>query len=89
MESWRNTTFKEGQSYQVKQDFSSQISVFKRGEMLVYQNSAYSTYDSSSAFIFKSSIDSEIKTFFLHDDDSDNSSEFFEEIIVKGAGIGG
>ena len=46
--------FKKGAKYRVRQSFSS-LDEFTQGEVLVYEGSSYSPYDSASGFDFRDS----------------------------------
>tara|TARA_R110002094_G_scaffold178412_1_gene157605 strand:- start:110 stop:355 length:246 start_codon:yes stop_codon:yes gene_type:complete len=79
MKTWRKHRFEAGKKYKVLKAVRTLTSELVTGEDVIFESTAYSAYDSSSAFIFKSCRNGETKTWFLHDDDDDNSAEFFTE----------
>jgi hypothetical protein len=78
MNTWRQHSFKQGHSYKVKVSFSTATSKFDEGEMVVYIDSSYSPYDGSTGFMFQTDGLGQMKTWFLRDDEIDNSLELFE-----------
>ena len=63
----------------MKKAVTSSTSQFDEHERLAFVESSYSRYDSSSGFVFRNEKTGEIKTWFLHDDEEDRSTELFEE----------
>lgn len=78
-DTWRSHRFRSGEKYGVINDLHTQTSEFIAGEIVTFEKTAYSAYDSSTAFIFKSA-DGTLKTWFLHDDDPDNSAQLFYDL---------
>ena len=80
METWRKHRFTQGKSYKLLKSVRSQTSEFEEGERVQFESTAYSPYDSSTAFVFKACSGGELKTWFLHDDDPDESISLFAEV---------
>lgn len=70
----------EGKEYRVRKDFTTQTDTFVKGEVLVFTGSDYSRYHSSTALRFDNKVTGEGKSWFLTDDEPDNSAEFFEAV---------
>jgi hypothetical protein len=62
----------------VKKGIVTATSTFVAGELVEFVDSTYSPFDSSSGFMFRNRKSNELKTWFLHDDEADLSSELFE-----------
>jgi len=78
-ETWRKHPFKKGVKYRVRQSFSS-LDEFTKDEVLVYEGSAYSPYDSASGFNFRDNA-GELRRWDMHNDEAENLlQERFEEI---------
>lgn len=78
---WReDIALVEGREYKARKNFKTQTDVFEIGEILIFTDSDYSRYDSSTALRFTNKATGEGKSWFLHDDESDSSAEFFESI---------
>ncbi len=67
METHRKHPLEKGSKYCVLDTFNSQNSSFKKGEIVIFDTSSYSIYDSSSCFIFDSIVTEEKKAFYLKD----------------------
>ncbi len=81
MKTWReDIALIEGKEYKVRKDFKTQTDIFTNGEILVFTGNDYSHYNSSTALRFKNKATGEGKSWFLHDDESDSSAEFFEPV---------
>ncbi len=70
----------EGKEYRVRKDFKTQTDTFVKDEVLMFTGSDYSRYHSSTALRFDNKATGEGKSWFLHDDESDSSAEFFEPV---------
>ena len=66
--------------YRVVKTFQSKLSAFNEGEILVFKDTTYSLYDASTAFIFQSHVYG-YKTWFLHDDEADDSFDRFAQVV--------
>lgn len=79
-ESPRKYPFEKGAKYCVRQSFGS-LDKFSKGEVLVYEGSAYSPYDGMSGFDFRDS-DGDLRRWDMHDTEPlDLIQERFEKII--------
>ena len=65
---WRTSPFVVGQRYRVKQSFASAFSHFAADETLIYQEEQYSSYDSSSVYVFRNESTNETREWWLHDE---------------------
>lgn len=82
MKTWRdNIALVEGKEYRARKDFKTQTDTFVKGEILVFTGNDYSHYHSSTALRFKNKATGEDKSWFLHDESPDNSTEFFELVF--------
>jgi len=79
MATWRTNSFVVGSYYRVLKGFKTDVSSFDENEVLTFKDATYSRYDSSSAFIFETAS-GELKTWFLHDEDLDDSSARFTKV---------
>jgi len=80
METHRNHSLEKGAKYCVKQTVESRTSIFTKGEIVIFETTGYSIYDSSSSFIF-CSIDHDVKkAFYLDDDEPDLTLEVFQKL---------
>jgi hypothetical protein len=70
--------FHKGQSYRVRKDFVNGSEFFS-GEVLIFNQEAYSRYDSAEVFEFLDSA-GRIKLWLLSDSDSFDWRDFFEPI---------
>ena len=50
--SWRTSPFIVGATYRVRHDFQAHRGVFHAGEILTYEDDAYSIYDSCTGYFF-------------------------------------
>jgi hypothetical protein len=66
--------------YRVLKSFESDTDSFAAGEVLSFKEANYGRYDSSSAFSFESQA-GEQKTWFLRDDDPDDSKDRFAPVV--------
>ncbi len=81
MKTWReDIALVEGKEYRARKDFKTQTDVFTKGEILIFTGNDYSHYNSSTALRFTDKATGEGKSWFLHDDESDSSAEFFESV---------
>lgn len=67
MNTWREINLVEGNAYRLAQSVSTPMGSFKEGEVVVFEGSSYSCYDSATILSLKTES-GEIKQFFLHDD---------------------
>jgi len=75
---WRKDPFIRGAHYRVRKSFDSALGLFQAGDVLRYEESGYSRYDSSSVFHFRHAT-GKIEAWEVHDDEPlDLWSEFFE-----------
>lgn len=72
--------FKARTQYRVLKFFQTPTASFLEGEVLIFKEATYSRYDSSSGFVFETQ-GGELKAWFLHDDDPDDSKERFASVI--------
>ena len=72
--------FEPGSRYRARLDFSSgPVSTFRAGEILVFERDAYSPYDDSFVYAFRSEADGTIKEWWLHDNEPKETwQQFFE-----------
>jgi hypothetical protein len=77
METWRIHRFRVGDRYRVLQEVRGQAADFIAGEIIEFRGTAYSRYDSSTAFRFLSVTSGELKCWLLDDDDPDASGDLF------------
>jgi hypothetical protein len=61
-------------------EIKTPTSVFAPDEVVEFKDTAHSNYDSCTAFNFISLPSRELKTWFLYDDDPDNSAQLFAPI---------
>lgn len=81
MGTWRKEiALVERKEYKCRKAFKTQTDVFSKGEIMIFTGANYSRYDCSTAFRFTNKETGEEKSWFLHDDESDSSAEFFEAI---------
>lgn len=83
METSRIHWFKVGRLYRVLRAIKTRTDCFEVGELVTFQGTSYSRYDESSGFLFKNTLDGELKAWYLHDDEPDNSKVYFEELGSK------
>lgn len=75
---WRKDPFVRGACYRVRQSHKSTVGHFQIGDVLRYEESGYSRYDSSSTFHFRDAV-GKIQAWEVHDDEPlDRWPEFFE-----------
>ena len=75
---WRKVPFTKGRSYRVRKSFKALRAVFQEGEILRYDNDAYSLYDACTGFFFFDS-EGKIRSWDVRDDQSiDVWPELFE-----------
>jgi hypothetical protein len=78
MKNWRKIDLIEGASYKLARDLSSPMGNFSCGEIVKFEGSSYSRYDSATILLFKD-FSGGTKQFFLHDD-SEFPKDAFEDV---------
>ena len=83
MKTWRtDIALVEGKEYRARKDFKTQTDVFTKGEILIFTGNDYSHYHGSTALRFINKATGEDKSWFLHDNEPDNSAEFFKPVVT-------
>ncbi|WP_395753179.1 hypothetical protein [Prosthecobacter sp.] len=73
--------FQRGHGYRVKKTFAALRDSFTEGEVLIFQDSAYSRYDSITGYFFRQTGKEGLRVWDVDDDAEDGLwRQFFEEI---------
>ena len=72
--------FEVGRKYRVLKDIRTQTSSFCSGEVVEFKDAAYGRYEKCTAFRFASFAGGECNSWFLYDQDIDNSKELFAPV---------
>jgi hypothetical protein len=77
---WRKHNFEAGKRYRLLTSFQTATSEFLAGEVVAFKEADYSSYDSSTAFLFDVENEKKIKTWFLLDNEDDTSKGLFDRL---------
>ena len=80
MSSSRSNVFQPGRKYKAKKNFKTSTDYFLENEIVAFVDSNWGRYEECTAFRFISVDSGESKSWFLYDQDVDDSSDYFEPI---------
>src|SRR5262245_57877153 len=80
---WRQSPFKVGRTYRVRDSFKALRDSFTAGEVLVYRSQNWSRYDGVTGYFFTAPNDDKIRRWDLPDaDDIATWKKLFEDVSV-------